>query len=120
MTETETGMLLDFGTNGEMILWTGERLLATAAAAGPAFEGGNITCGCASVPGAISGVMIAGCHSHTKTIGGYLHWNLRQWSLEAISGMRKAGLLDENGTFIENLRSDGFENCKRREAKRLF
>lgn len=107
--ETETWMLLDFGTNGEMILWTGEQLIATAAAAGPAFEGGNITCGCASVPGAISGVMIAGCHSHTKTIGGIPAIGIcGSGLLEAISGMRKAGLLDENGTFIENLRSDGF------------
>ena len=107
--ETEPWMLLDFGTNGEMILWTGEQLIATAAAAGPAFEGGNITCGCASVPGAISGVMIAGCHSHTKTIGGIPAIGIcGSGLLEAISGMRKAGLLDENGTFIENLRPDGF------------
>lgn len=107
--ETEPWMLLDFGTNGEMVLWTGEQLIATAAAAGPAFEGGNITCGCASVPGAISGVMIAGCHSHTKTIGGIPAIGIcGSGLLEAISGMRKAGLLDENGTFIENLRSDGF------------
>lgn len=107
--EKEPWMLLDFGTNGEMVLWTGEQLFATAAAAGPAFEGGNITCGCASVPGAISSVMIAGCHSHTKTIGGIPAIGIcGSGLLEAISGMRKAGLLDENGTFIENLRSDGF------------
>ena len=107
--EKEPWMLLDFGTNGEMVLWTGKRLFATAAAAGPAFEGGNITCGCASVPGAISSVMIAGCHSHTKTIGGIPAIGIcGSGLLEAISGMRKAGLLDENGTFIENLRSDGF------------
>ena len=108
--EKEPWMLLDFGTNGEMVLWTGEQLFATAAAAGPAFEGGNITCGCASVPGAISSVMIAGCHSHTKTIGGIPAIGIcGSGLLEAISGMRKAGLLDENGTYIENLRSDGFE-----------
>ena len=107
--EKEPWMLLDFGTNGEMVLWTGEQLFATAAAAGPAFEGGNITCGCASVPGAISSVMIAGRHSHTKTIGGIPAIGIcGSGLLEAISGMRKAGLLDENGTFIENLRSDGF------------
>ena len=70
MDADEPWMLLDFGTNGEMVLWTGEEYFATAAAAGPAFEGGNISCGCASIPGAISSVMIAGRNSHTRTISG--------------------------------------------------
>ncbi len=37
----ETSLLIDLGTNGEMVLTDGERLFVTATAAGPAFEGGT-------------------------------------------------------------------------------
>lgn len=46
-------MLIDLGTNGEMALGNEEKLLVTSTAAGPAFEGGNITWGTGSIPGAI-------------------------------------------------------------------
>jgi len=49
-------LLIDLGTNGEMALFTHDRVLVTSTAAGPAFEGGNISKGTASVPGAISKV----------------------------------------------------------------
>lgn len=105
----EPWMLLDLGTNGEMALWTGERFFATAAAAGPAFEGGNISCGCASIPGAISSVMIVGRNSHTKTIGGLPAIGIcGSGLLEAISGMKKAGIVDENGTFASDIPEEGF------------
>jgi uncharacterized 2Fe-2S/4Fe-4S cluster protein (DUF4445 family) len=45
---------MDIGTNGEMALAFGGKMLCTATAAGPAFEGGNILWGTGSVPGAIS------------------------------------------------------------------
>lgn len=49
-------VLIDIGTNGEILLRHGDRLLATATAAGPAFEGGRLSCGTHAVPGAISHV----------------------------------------------------------------
>lgn len=49
-------LLIDLGTNGEMALFFGEKIVATATAAGPAFEGGNISMGIGSVDGAISKV----------------------------------------------------------------
>lgn len=51
-------LFLDLGTNGEMALASKERLLVTSTAAGPAFEGGNISCGIGSIPGAICNVSI--------------------------------------------------------------
>lgn len=47
-------LYIDIGTNGEMILVTPERILACSTAAGPAFEGANISCGMGAFPGAIS------------------------------------------------------------------
>ncbi len=46
-------MLVDIGTNCEMIFRTGDALYCTAAAAGPAFEGAGIACGSRAVPGAM-------------------------------------------------------------------
>lgn len=51
-------LFLDMGTNGEMALLDGETIWATSAAAGPAFEGGNLSCGMAALPGAVSSVHI--------------------------------------------------------------
>jgi len=46
-------LLVDIGTNGEILLHHEEQLLATATAAGPAFEGGRLACGTRAVAGAI-------------------------------------------------------------------
>jgi len=46
-------LFLDLGTNGEIVLKAGEELIATSTAAGPAFEGMNISCGMPALPGAI-------------------------------------------------------------------
>jgi uncharacterized 2Fe-2S/4Fe-4S cluster protein (DUF4445 family) len=48
----------DLGTNGEVVLITPDRILATSTAAGPAFEGVGISCGSLAVPGAIKKVGI--------------------------------------------------------------
>ncbi len=47
------GLLVDLGTNGEIVLACPGRLVATSTAAGPVFEGGNISCGMACIDGAI-------------------------------------------------------------------
>ena len=56
----EPALLIDFGTNGEILLRTPEGFLATATAAGPAFEGGRLRCGSAARRGAVSSLERAG------------------------------------------------------------
>lgn len=51
-------LILDLGTNGEMILAVPGRMMCCSAAAGPAFEGGHITYGMRAGPGAIEQVVI--------------------------------------------------------------
>src|SRR4030067_829286 len=46
-------LFLDLGTNGEVVLKAGEELIATSTAAGPAFEGMNISCGMPALAGAV-------------------------------------------------------------------
>jgi len=47
-------LLIDLGTNAEILLWNKDRLFATSAACGPCFEGGNISCGMPALSGAVS------------------------------------------------------------------
>lgn len=56
----ENRFLVDLGTNGEMAVGNRKRILVTSVAAGPAFEGGNISCGVGSVSGAVSDITLEG------------------------------------------------------------
>ncbi len=49
-------LVMDLGTNSEIALWDGERYWVTSCAAGPAFEGGGISCGAPALPGVALGV----------------------------------------------------------------
>lgn len=62
-------ILMDMGTNGELVFKRGDRLVCTATAAGPAFEGGNIECGSGSTKGAISAVSYSAGQWRCQTIG---------------------------------------------------
>lgn len=53
-------LLVDIGTNGEILLRQGERLFVTATAAGPAFEGGRLSRGTRAAAGAIAHVALSG------------------------------------------------------------
>ncbi len=57
--DDELSLFIDLGTNGEMALGNSKRLLVTSTAAGPAFEGGNISCGTASISGAITDAVLS-------------------------------------------------------------
>ena len=51
--DKRTRLFIDVGTNCEIVVSNGDRILATAAPAGPAFEGGAIRCGMRAADGAI-------------------------------------------------------------------
>ena len=53
--ENRTVAMMDIGTNTELILGNKDTILAASCPAGPAFEGGNISCGMPGLPGAIEG-----------------------------------------------------------------
>lgn len=51
-------LLIDLGTNGELLIKSQNGLYATSCATGPAFEGATLSCGIQAVPGAVSAVDI--------------------------------------------------------------
>lgn len=54
----ELSLLIDLGTNGEIVFGNSEFLMACACSAGPAFEGGDISCGMRAMDGAIEACVI--------------------------------------------------------------
>jgi len=54
----ELTLLIDIGTNGEMVLGDKNRRIACSTAAGPAFEGAKISCGMRGAPGAVDHVTV--------------------------------------------------------------
>jgi uncharacterized 2Fe-2S/4Fe-4S cluster protein (DUF4445 family) len=70
ITAAKASLLIDFGTNGEILLHHAGRCLATATAAGPAFEGGRLSCGAPARPGVISSLSLDATGWHWVLTGG--------------------------------------------------
>jgi uncharacterized 2Fe-2S/4Fe-4S cluster protein (DUF4445 family) len=65
----ELALLIDVGTNGEVVLGNNELMLACSTSAGPAFEGGEVSCGMRAMGGAIDSVAITDYEIKLTTIG---------------------------------------------------
>ncbi|MCL0028699.1 ASKHA domain-containing protein [Dehalococcoidia bacterium] len=64
-------MLIDVGTNTEVVVGDRHRLMATSCPAGPAFEGGQVSYGMPGYEGAVESLSIDGTEVLIKTIGGH-------------------------------------------------
>jgi uncharacterized 2Fe-2S/4Fe-4S cluster protein (DUF4445 family) len=94
-------LFLDRGTNGEMALLSGEKIYATSAAAGPAFEGGNLACGMPALPGAIEQVEITGERLAVTTIGGRTPCGIcGSGVIDTVSELLREGLIDRTGRLL--------------------
>ncbi|MGN0352241.1 MAG: ASKHA domain-containing protein [Roseburia sp.] len=97
----EFTILLDLGTNGEMVLGNREKMLAASVAAGPALEAGNIEKGMPGVAGAISHVTIEANKVQYQTIGNRTPIGICGTGvLEIVAELLRTGKIDENGTFL--------------------
>ena len=91
-------LFLDMGTNGEMALVAGETIWATSAAAGPAFEGGNLSCGMAALPGAVSSVRIEGERVRLTMIGNAEpHGICGSAAIEAVTELLRLDIIESGG-----------------------
>ncbi len=96
--DARTRLFIDIGTNCEIVLGNRDWLLATAAPAGPAFEGAAIRCGMRAADGAIEGVTINPDGLSLTVIGDCEPAGLCGSGLvDAAAGLVKAGLLDHSG-----------------------
>ncbi|MEM6680599.1 MAG: ASKHA domain-containing protein, partial [Pseudomonadota bacterium] len=109
-------LIVDVGTNAEILLGNAEKVLACSSPTGPAFEGAQISAGQRAAPGAIERVQIDPETRRARfRVIGCEHWSdapafeeeigqggvtgiCGSGIIEAIAEMRTSGVLDEDGT----------------------
>ena len=119
-------LIIDIGTNGELILGNSEKLISTSCATGPAFEGAQIEFGMRAAPGAIERVRIdPQSHRVDYKVVGRDAW--RGFSkpeemqtrgicgsgiLDVIAELYKAGIVKKSGAFDQQHPSDRLRENK--------
>ena len=94
-------LFIDVGTNSEIALGSVDRVVATAAPAGPAFEAAQIRCGMRAAPGAIEGVKIRDGSISLDVIGDQEPLGMCGSGLvDAVAELAHCGLLDHSGRFM--------------------
>lgn len=94
-------LLIDLGTNGEILLAAKGRLLACSAAAGPALEGVQISCGMRAEPGAIDGVTLTRGDVELHLLGTAVEPRgiCGSGLIDAVAELLRMGVIDETGRF---------------------
>lgn len=104
LNEEENTMLADIGTNGEICLHRDGKLICTSTAAGPAFEGAEITCGMSAANGAISDVRLAGDGYEITIVGNAAPIGICAGGLvSAVARLLEKGILNESGYLEESV-----------------
>ncbi|MDR0662788.1 MAG: ASKHA domain-containing protein [Spirochaetaceae bacterium] len=121
-----TVLFIDIGTNGEMALAVNGKIAASSTAAGPAFEGMNISCGMRASRGAIEYFVIHEGRMEFNVIGGTEAAGICGSGLLDITGeLVKAGVIAPNGRFVQpddgSPYSDDLRKCMRdKDGKKAF
>ncbi|MBO5432467.1 MAG: DUF4445 domain-containing protein [Clostridia bacterium] len=97
--DNKYNILVDLGTNAETLLFSKDKLLCTSAAAGPCFEGGNISCGMSASDGAIYSFSIdENGNKKYKTIGNSSPEGICGTGLfDIVAELLKENIIDETG-----------------------
>lgn len=117
---TEIACFVDLGTNGEMAVGNKAGFVTASAPAGPAFEGGNLSCGMPGVPGAISKVSFLYHRVRIQTVGQRKPCGIcGTGALEAVAALKKEGLLDDNGLLVPELFEAGLELAQKEDGSKI-
>ena len=97
--DDEPRLLIDLGTNGEILLQAKGRVLACSAAAGPAFEGVQIRHGMRAEPGAIDGVSLSstGLELHVLGENEPARGICGSGLIDLVAELLRLGMIDETG-----------------------
>ncbi len=113
--QDEMVLVIDIGTNGELLLGNRDKVCSTSCATGPAFEGAQIKFGMRAAPGAIEVVQIDPETKEPKyKIIGKTEWHTDlekvdtkgicgSGIIEVVAEMFKAGIIDKSGRFAKDL-----------------
>lgn len=120
--QDEMVLVIDIGTNGELLLGNRNKVCSTSCATGPAFEGAQIKFGMRAAPGAIEVVQIDPETKEPKyKIIGKTEWHTDlekvdtkgicgSGIIEVVAEMFKAGIIDKSGRFAKDLETPRVRN----------
>ncbi len=99
----ETSMLIDVGTNGEIIVGNRDWLMGCSASTGPALEGASVECGMMGETGAIERVFESDGKIGFKVIGDAEPKGIcGSGIIDLVAVMLEMGIVDRSGRFVEN------------------
>ena len=108
--EMPLSLLIDIGTNGEIVLGNSDLLICCSASAGPAFEGAGTRCGMRATSGAIEKARIdKKGNVYLTTIGGKKaipRGICGSGFIDLVAELLMAGIIDRTGRFLENKDDD--------------
>jgi uncharacterized 2Fe-2S/4Fe-4S cluster protein (DUF4445 family) len=105
----EPVMLVDVGTNTEVVIGNRHRMLAASCPAGPAFEGGHITYGMPGYNGAVEAVRLTDGGVTCQTIGGAEPQGICGSGLvDLLAELRRTGRMNELGAYPEGVNEFAF------------
>ena len=97
----ELTLMIDIGTNGEMVLGDRSRRIACSTAAGPAFEGAKIQCGMRGAAGAVDHVTLENGKIQWSVIGGDVPVGLcGSGLLDLVAALLETGDISESGQML--------------------
>ena len=103
--EYGTAMMIDVGTNGEVVVKKGDRLVAASTPAGPAFEGVGLSHGMMAVEGAVERVKVSWEGVEYRVIGGGDPQGIcGSGYIDLLAELLRMGLLSESGKMVRGPR----------------
>jgi len=106
--EESLSLLLDIGTNGEIVLGNAKCLVCCSTAAGPAFEGAGITCGMGGVAGAIDRVDLNKERVYTTICNETPKGVCGSGLVSAAAQFLKHGIIETSGRMKNKTEAEGF------------
>ena len=102
-------LFVDLGTNAELVLYDGNNYWCSSASAGPALEGASLSCGVASVRGAINHLTIQNGKCSYTTIGGEAPIGLcGSGVIDVIHELHRNGIIDNGGLLQPEYADKGY------------
>jgi uncharacterized 2Fe-2S/4Fe-4S cluster protein (DUF4445 family) len=102
----EIAMLVDIGTNGEVVVGNHEWLVAAAASVGPAFEGAGVSCGMVAAAGAVETVTWEQGQPVCRVIGGGPAEGIcGSGIIDLVAILLEHGIIDRSGKFVDGSHS---------------
>jgi uncharacterized 2Fe-2S/4Fe-4S cluster protein (DUF4445 family) len=121
MNKNENAIFIDIGTNGEIAVWneSEKKMLCCSTAAGPCFEGAEISCGMGAEAGAINRIILKeeAANADMFNFGPLFYTTLGNVKargicgaglIDAVAVMKKSGAIDETGALAEGYAQAGF------------